>query len=414
MENGGVGGGQGVVGGTAVAAVVELVAVDDVLGLLVGETVVGVDDGLAEPLFFYVGIGIELEEDGEGEPVFVGTEGAEVVAEPFREHGDGAVNEVDAGAAEVGFVVDGRAGTDEMGDVGDVDAHFVVAVRKRAEGEGVVEVFGIGWVDGEGGDGAEVAAVFEVFGGGGGEGVGLSRYLLGEVEREVVFGEDGEHLDVVVAWAAEPFDDFADGVVHTVGPVGHLDDDLVAVLGAVEVGERDEYIDGHGAAVADHEGKTLLELDAADETSASPLEYLDHLAFGFVHLALWKHHHLDGVAVECVAGVARGNLDVVAVLVARNDIGLAALVHVDGADDVVFGKEFVGEVLGVEFESAFVVGLDEDFFFDQLLHGGDDGLTAAFVMSTYPGCNLLVVECVERIAGKDLYDRFGVVFHLDN
>ena len=48
-----------------------------------------------------------------------------------------------------------------MGDVGDVDLEFVVAVGESADGDGVVEVAGGFAVDGDDGELAEIAAVAE-------------------------------------------------------------------------------------------------------------------------------------------------------------------------------------------------------------------------------------------------------------
>ena len=75
-----------------------------------------------------------------------------------------------------------------MADVGYVHAHLDVAVPQLAVGEGVVEVLGVGGVDGEGEHIAEVAPAGHFF-------LRRAAYLLGfvfgslgEFEREVVLG----------------------------------------------------------------------------------------------------------------------------------------------------------------------------------------------------------------------------------
>ena len=80
------------------------------------------------------------------------------------EHGDGAVGEVDGGAAEAGFEVERGAGADVVADVGDVDLELGVAVGQRRNEDGVVEVAGGLAVDGDDGEAAEVFAAGEFTG----------------------------------------------------------------------------------------------------------------------------------------------------------------------------------------------------------------------------------------------------------
>ena len=87
-----------------------------------------------------------------------GAEAAHAAGEVGREHGDGAVGEVDGGAAEAGFEVERGAGADVVADVGDVDLEFEVAVGEGLDEDGVVEVAGGFAVDGDDGEVAEVAA----------------------------------------------------------------------------------------------------------------------------------------------------------------------------------------------------------------------------------------------------------------
>ena len=77
-----------------------------------------------------------------------------------RQHGDGAVGEVDAGVAQTGFLIERAAGSDILGDVGNVDLQFEIVVRQHAnKGYGVVEIAGGFSVDGDDRQGAEVTAM---------------------------------------------------------------------------------------------------------------------------------------------------------------------------------------------------------------------------------------------------------------
>jgi hypothetical protein len=100
-----------------------------------------------------------VHDGGEHEAVFEGAEAAGAGGKLVREHGNGAVGEVDGGAALAGLGVEGGAGADVMGDVGDVDLELGVPVRQRADEDGVVEIAGGLSVNGDDGKGAEVATV---------------------------------------------------------------------------------------------------------------------------------------------------------------------------------------------------------------------------------------------------------------
>jgi hypothetical protein len=74
-------------------------------GFRIGEAVAGVDDGTGETGGTGFAFGIEANKGGIGETLFIGTEGAEAVRKAGREHGDDAVDEVNAVGAFAGFVI---------------------------------------------------------------------------------------------------------------------------------------------------------------------------------------------------------------------------------------------------------------------------------------------------------------------
>ena len=290
-----------------------------------------------------------------------------------------------------------------MRHVGDVYAHLHVAVFHCPEGQGIVKVLGIGGGDSECRDRAEVFPSFIVLFCGRGDALGLLLGFGGEIEREVVLGQDGLHLHVVVAGLAQPFHHAAHGVVHPLGPVGHLHQHLLAVLRPRQIIQGDENIDHHGAAVADHEGKAALQLYRAHKTCAGTLQYFDNLPFGLVHLALREHQHFDCVAMQCVAGIVRGNQHILASFLLGDDVGFAGLLHVDCAHYVVLGQQIVVNVLGVNFVlAAGIVVFNQNFGFGQFQYCGCHQLAAALVVCAHPRRHLLVVERLEWIIGKYL------------
>ena len=116
--------------------------------------------------------------------------------------------------------------------------------------------------------------------------------------------------------------------------------------------------------------------------------------------------------MEGVVGVVGGNLDILSkvlpwlliscLLVSfTNHVGLAALFHVDGADDIVLRQQLVVDGLGIDLVFAFVAVLDEVLLLGKFLNGAYHLLTLGLAVGADARGNLLVVVGVEGIVGKD-------------
>ncbi len=167
----------------AVAVAQPGVAFEQQVDVGIGHPLRAADDAGGELLRDDVALVVDLEQRGEHQAVGLRDERAEVGGELVGQHGDGAVREVDAGAAQARFEIDGRAGADVVADVGDVDVERVVAVGEPVHPDGVVEIARGLAVDGDDGQVAEVAAAGE-FGGGDDAGDGLR--LFDHFGRELV------------------------------------------------------------------------------------------------------------------------------------------------------------------------------------------------------------------------------------
>src|SRR5207302_2879573 len=131
-----------------------------------------------------------------------------------REHGDGAVGEVDAGAAQAGFPIQGGVGRDVLSNVGDVDLQFEIVIGEHADQDCVVEVAGGFSIDGDDRERAEVAAVAEFGAGNGGR--DLLRFFQsggGKMMREMEFADNDFDVDAEIVFAAEDFDYYASGTL---------------------------------------------------------------------------------------------------------------------------------------------------------------------------------------------------------
>ena len=134
-------------------------AVEAQLGLRVGKAVTGVDDGAVETCGANPSIRADPDKGGIGESLFPRPEGAEVIRKAGRKHGNDAVDEVDTVGAPAGFLIQGGAGADVVGDIGDMDADLGVAPGELAQGNGVVEIAGGIGIDGDDEVAAQVLTV---------------------------------------------------------------------------------------------------------------------------------------------------------------------------------------------------------------------------------------------------------------
>ena len=198
---------------------------DDGGDLGVGHAAGGADDSFADLVVEDFAVGVDVHEAAENEAVFVGAKAADVGGELLRQHGDGAVGEVDGVAAQAGFEVEIGAGEDVFGDVGDVYLELIRIVGELGDEDGIVEVVGGFAVDGDDGQVAEVAAGGDDFGIEMGDFAGFGEDGFGEDVREMVFADHHLDVDAEVIGIAEDLDDAAAG--GTVGgrEVGDLDID---------------------------------------------------------------------------------------------------------------------------------------------------------------------------------------------
>ena len=289
-----------------------LFRLDDLLGLLVVEALVRVDDGAAEPLADDLGLGVELEYGAEGELVLVRTERTELVREVFGQHGDGPVHQVDRGAAGKRFLVDHGARRHIVRDIGNVDAHLDVAVLEPAVRKRIVKILGVGRVDGERGHTAEIATPGQVFRHDGvGDLVGRLFHLSFKAVRQLVLRQDGVHFRIVFTGHAQHIHDAAQRLGAALGPVGHQHGDLHAVRGFLAADFRQLFrimhvnadVIGHVFALDDGPDLTSADHQHADMGFRAAMDDLDYFplqaaAFQAGLDAPLRHGDLHKVPVE--------------------------------------------------------------------------------------------------------------------
>src|SRR5258708_1104468 len=258
---------------------------DDLLDLFVGEAVVGMDDGLADPMVFHFSFGVHLENGGEREFVLMGAQGTELVGDPFRQHGVDTVREVYGSGPGIGFFIQGCLGLHVMAYIGDMHADLQVAILESADGNCVIEVFCVYRVDGEGDDAADIFALL-YFGGSDqvGQSFGLFCYAFREEEGEAVLQEDLFHGAVVlVAFVEDLYDLSLRFLIFF--PFQDTDNYLVVIYGAVEPGQRNINVRHGFIAICDKEGKGLAQFHMSQEFHFFSVYYFHHFSRAAAALA---------------------------------------------------------------------------------------------------------------------------------
>ncbi len=283
----GAAGGAGLVGGGEgdFADFFEVVFFEEGERLFVGEAFVAADDAVGEGGFEEFSLGGEDEENGFREAVFVFDEAAEAVGKLFRQHRDDGADEVGGVSAAAGFLVEFGFGLYVGADIGDVDADLDFAVGEVFDGKGVVEVFGVVGIDGEGENVAQVFAAFEFafadLGGDFGEFFfeGFREFLI-----EMEFAENAFEFGTGFVGFAEDFDDVAFGVDVALGPFVEADDDFVVDLGngldAGAGGVADVDILNDSRVVGDNVVGEAAFLEGADDFGAGAFEDADDAPVG--------------------------------------------------------------------------------------------------------------------------------------
>ncbi len=264
-------------------------ALDAGKSLLIAEAAPRVDDRWVKPGADDFAVAAQHELDALRQTVEARLERAQLVAQGLRQHGNDTVHEVGGVAAPARLGVQRAAGADVMGDIGDVDPQAPLAVL-ALHADGVVEVLGVIRVNGDDRMRAAVHAPRAllrrglVVGPRAGDGACLGEHGLGEVQRQVVMPEHGEHVHTLLVGRAEDFDDLALGRHAARLPAEDLDDDLVPdARGAAHIA-RLGHINGGGQAriVRRDVEEFFPPVQRADKAAARTLQHAHH---GAAHLA---------------------------------------------------------------------------------------------------------------------------------
>ena len=197
------------------------VALKNRVYIRVGHALGGTNHAFADFIAENFSAMVDLHHAGKHEPVEMRTQAANIGGKLERQHGDGAVGKVNAGAAQAGFLIECRARRDILGHVGDVDLQLKIAVFRFANCDRVVEVARRFAVDGDDRQIAEILAMVEFPGRNDGRN-GLCLFERGgrEMVRQMKFTNRDFDIDAEVIFAADNFNDSSLRNFCGRGPVG--------------------------------------------------------------------------------------------------------------------------------------------------------------------------------------------------
>ena len=272
--------------------IVAFAGLNHILGFLISEAAVAAYDGACYVRFNDAGLGVHLENHREGEFVLVGTQRADAVGKMFGKHRHHSVDKIYRGGALAGLAVDDGVGLHIVCHISDVHAHLDIAVGKAAQRQGVVEVLGVLWVDGESGYVAHVLAGGHDLGGDSGvDFIGGAGHSLGIFVRQAELGKYGMDFGIVLAGASEYVDHGTAGIFLVVGPVGYAHDCLVAADGAFELAFWYDDVCGEKFRVGFQQRQMAVDLDSTNESLVFLFKNVDDHGFGFDTGAAGGYRH---------------------------------------------------------------------------------------------------------------------------
>ena len=144
------------------------------------------------------------------------------------QHGDGAIGKVHTCAAHPSLGIQGRAGANIPGDIGDVNLKLGMSIRKGTHEDGIVEVAGGLPINGDDRQAAKVLTTGKLRLGQACHGVlCLGRSLRQDMGRKGVlygmFADDDLHIDAEGVRRPKHLDDAAPSCTSGLGKLGDLD-----------------------------------------------------------------------------------------------------------------------------------------------------------------------------------------------
>ena len=216
------------------------------------------DDRLDKAVVGQVAVLIQPHQAGECQPQHALVQAANAVGQLLGQHGHHLIGVVDAGSAVKSFVVQLGAGLDVVGNIRDVHAQLKAAVRGLGQADSIVDILGLGAVDGKDGQSAQIHAALAVRSGHLGvvQLFGLVPHLVREAAADILRVEQCLCAALGLVTAAKTHGHAHAVILLTAAAQQDLHRHLVAVLGAALAVPHDLH--GDGGAIVRHKLQAAL------------------------------------------------------------------------------------------------------------------------------------------------------------
>lgn len=296
------------------------VAFQNVLHLLVSKAAVRTDHRVSQVPRKHFALFVHAENGRISQFFLVGAERTDKVAQAFGQHGNGAVNQVNARGAAFSLLVDDVAFLHIVRHVGNVYTDFPHRFVNLSNRQCIVEVLGVVRVDGKGRYVAEVLASGNFLGRDvGRECLGRLFHLFGIFVGQSVLRQYGVHFGIVLALFTQNVHYLANGAFRIGGPFGYFHHHLVAVLCPLEFVLRNKNVGSQRAAFGDEETIAALHLQLSDEGVVRAFQNFGHLGLTCMSRAACQHGHAHAVAVECMKRISLTHQNTLSAVVGQEE-----------------------------------------------------------------------------------------------
>ena len=285
-----------------------------------------------------------------------------------------------------------------MTHVCNVYAHLPKALVELADGERIVEVFGILRVDGASENLAKVFA--------------LGQVLLGDVARnflcglfngfwisvrQAILGQNGVHLHIVIACRSQHIYHLAKQVlVVGIGPLGNFHHGFVARLAAFESAFRDDDVVHIEAFGRHEEGHVAFHPQPSYHLILSALKDLDDLCLLHVSLSAGQKLHPHAVAVECPGRITFTHEDGRRAIVGQERVFAVGFPHETPLEHLAHLVETIGTV----------ADLGQEIVPGHLFHHIDGQHFERMRIELELLKNLFKAECLSRLRAEEVVQAF--------
>ena len=297
------------------------VALNDGLRLFVGETAVAANHRLCYFCAQHVRFVVHLKDHGISQFLFVRTQRTNEIAQTFGEHRYGAVHQVNTRSTTQGFLVNHAIFQHIVTHVGNVYTHFPRVVCETANGECIVKIFRIAWVDGESRNFTKIFTFSDFFFRNAWmEFVGSTFHVFGIGVGQSILCQNSVHLRVVFALLSEHVHHFTTRTLSVFGPIHDFHNRFVARLSAVEQVARNEDV-GTDLSFGEQEPiAVMFHVKTSHKGVFSATNDFHHFSFASVTATTCHHRHAHQVAIESVVSIEFRHEDILAAIARHKNV----------------------------------------------------------------------------------------------